>query len=93
MEYTPQDSCTQLPCQTPRTGLWRRAKGQDAAFRLLGYCETESSLAMHGVMQFARAVLSCKMDTPKVSTKWLGCVWKSSRTDWELRCWIDYVAG
>jgi hypothetical protein len=26
----------------------------DAAFRLLGYCETESSLAMHGVMQFAR---------------------------------------
>jgi hypothetical protein len=34
-----------------------------------------------------------KKDTPKVSTKWLGRVWKSSRTDWELRCWIDYVAG
>ena len=59
-----------------------------AAFRLLGYCETGVFAGNARRYAICQSVVSWKKDTPKVSTKWLGRVWKSSRTDWELRCWI-----
>ena len=56
MEYTPQGQLhsTALPDSAYRS--LALGQDQDAAFRLLGYiAKRESSLAMHGVMQFARA--------------------------------------
>lgn len=94
--------CAMHRWSTPRRAQLHSTALPDSAYRSLvagpgpGCC----SISLVGLLrnrEFAgnarryaicQSVVSWKKDTPKVSTKWLGCVWKSSRTDWELRCWI-----
>jgi hypothetical protein len=88
MEYTPQGTAALNCLARFRVPVFRAGPGPGCIDSLIGLLRNGVFAGNARRYAICQSVVGWKKDTPKVSTKWLGCVWKSSRTDWELRCWI-----